>query len=71
MRARVARGTTSDFHFDECHTGRGGVYRWEQFDSALKAALKAAGITDHLRAYHDLRHTSLTNGAAAGDTNLS
>ena len=30
----------------------------------LRAALKAAGITDHVRPFHDLRHPSPTNGAA-------
>jgi integrase len=30
--------------------------------------LKAAGITDYIRPFHDLRHASLTNGAAAGET---
>jgi integrase len=33
----------------------------------LKPALRAAGITKAFRAFHDLRHTSLTHDAAAGN----
>jgi integrase len=33
----------------------------------LKPALRAAGITKPFRAFHDLRHTSLTHDAAAGN----
>ena len=51
-----------------CHPHRGSV-----LDPAalarryLKPALKAAGITKRFRPYHDLRHTSLTMDAAAGN----
>jgi integrase len=33
----------------------------------LRTALKTAGIADYVRPFHDLRHSSLTNGAAAGE----
>lgn len=33
----------------------------------LKPALQAAGITKHIRPFHDLRHTALTHDAAAGN----
>ena len=33
----------------------------------LKPALHKAGITQPFRPYHDLRHTSLTHDAAAGN----
>jgi hypothetical protein len=33
--------------------------------------LKAAGITDYVRPFHDARHASLTNGAAAGETPIA
>ena len=33
----------------------------------FKAALAAAGIGDYVRPFHDVRHASLTNGAAAGE----
>lgn len=37
------------------------------FADELRAALKTAEITDYARPFHDLRHSSLTNGAAAGE----
>lgn len=49
------------------HPERGTVYRAETFKSALEAAMKAAGVPGPIRAFHDLRHASLTNGAAAGE----
>lgn len=54
-----------------CHAERGTVYRAEWFASALTAALKAAGVDADLRAFHDLRHASLTNGAAAGESPIA
>lgn len=49
-----------------CHPERGTVYRAETFEAALKAALTAVGIEGRVRAFHDLRHTAITNDAAAG-----
>jgi integrase len=49
-----------------CNPERGTVYRAETFKDALGAALTAAGIVGRMRAFHDLRHTSITNDAAAG-----
>jgi integrase len=49
-----------------CHPEIGSVYRADRFKKALVAALAAAGITDRVRAFHDMRHTSITNDAAAG-----
>jgi integrase len=57
----------SDDELVFCHPERGTVYRAETFKEALGAALAAAGIDDRVRAFHDLRHASLTNGAAAGE----
>jgi hypothetical protein len=54
-----------------CHPTRGTVYRAETFDPALKAALAKAGVDGHDRAFHDLRHASLTNGAAAGESPIA
>jgi hypothetical protein len=51
-----------------CHPERGTVYRAETFSEALTAALAAAGVEADLRAFHDLRHASLTNGAATGES---
>lgn len=49
-----------------CHPERGTVYRAETFEEALRAALADAGIEGRVRAFHDLRHTAITNDAAAG-----
>ena len=54
-----------------CHTERGTIYRAVAFEPLLREALTAAGITDHVRAFHDLRHASLTNGAAAGESPIA
>jgi len=42
------------------------VYRAEAFEEVLRAALAVAGIEGRVRAFHDLRHTAITNDAAAG-----
>lgn len=49
-----------------CHPERGTVYQEKLFAEQFRVALKCAGITDYVRPFHDLRHTSLTNEAAAG-----
>jgi integrase len=54
-----------------CHPERGTIYRPYVFAAALKAALKAAGVEAELRPFHDLRHASLTNGAAAGESPIA
>ena len=42
------------------------MYRAKTFEEALGAALAAAGVEGRVRAFHDLRHTSITNDAATG-----
>jgi len=42
------------------------VYRAEAFEEVLRAAQAVAGIEGRVRAFHDLRHTAITNDAAAG-----
>ena len=42
------------------------MYRAEAFEEVLRAALAVAGIEGRVRAFHDLRHTAITNDAAAG-----
>jgi integrase len=49
-----------------CHARRGSVYSAEMWRPLFDAALKAAGIHDRVRPFHDLRHTAITNRAAAG-----
>jgi site-specific recombinase XerD len=62
--ARTTAGPDAERVF--CHPERGTVYRAEVFEEALRAALRAAGIEDRVRAFHDLRHTAITNDVAAG-----
>jgi integrase len=54
-----------------CHPKRGTIYRPEPFAEALRDALAAAGVEADLRPFHDLRHASLTNGAAAGESPIA
>jgi integrase len=37
-----------------------------RFASTFRKALERAEIGDRVRPFHDLRHTSITNAAAAG-----
>jgi integrase len=39
--------------------------------TALTAALAAAGVDKQPRAFHDLRHTAITNDAAAGSSPIA
>ena len=54
-----------------CHPTRGTMYEANVFREKFRAALKAAGVEKDLRPFHDLRHASLTNGAAAGESPLA
>jgi integrase len=49
-----------------CHSKRGTVYSKEIWTPLFAAALKAAGIKDRVRPFHDLRHTAITLDAASG-----
>jgi integrase len=49
-----------------CHPERGTTYRACTFEEALRTALAVAGVEGRIRAFHDLRHTAITNDAAAG-----
>lgn len=48
-----------------CHETTGGMYRADVFAEALTAALAAARVEKRPRPFHDLRHTAITNDAAA------
>jgi integrase len=52
------------------HPDRGSKVEQEWYADHFRAALKATGIIDHVRPFHDARHASLTNGAAAGERPL-
>ena len=53
-----------------CHPRSGCKLEHEWYAGEFRKALAAAGITDYVRPFHDARHASLTNGAAAGERPL-
>jgi integrase len=53
-----------------CHPKSGAKLDEEWYASEFRKALASAGITDYVRPFHDARHASLTNGAAAGERPL-
>ena len=60
-----------DREFVFCHPRRGSRIDPTWFANQFRAALKAAGITDRVRPFHDLRHTAITHDAAAGASELA
>jgi integrase len=54
-----------------CHPKRGTSLDPTWYAGEFRAALKAVGITDYVRPFHDARHASLTNGAAAGEAPIA
>ena len=54
----------SDFVFAHPHRGTRLEHQW--YADEFRAALKAAGITEYVRPFHDARHAALTNMAATG-----
>ena len=53
------------------HPRTGGPFPPDKFREALNAALARSGITDYVRPFHDLRHTAITNDAAAGSSAIA
>lgn len=49
----------------------GNPYSATRFAREFKAALKAAGVDGNVRAFHDLRHTAITNDAASGSNPIA
>lgn len=54
-----------------CHPTRGSKVDHEWYAGEFREALTAAGIDDYVRPFHDARHGSLTNGAAAGEAPIA
>jgi integrase len=54
-----------------CHSKRGTVFSKEIWTPLFAAALKAAGIKDRVRPFHDLRHTAITLDAASGASEIA
>lgn len=53
------------------HPETGGALRADAFRDAFHEALRAAGIDGYVRPFHDLRHTAITNDAAAGSSPIA
>ena len=49
-----------------CHPERGSKLDAKWYHERFQDALAAAGVEGHVRTFHDLRHTALTNLAATG-----
>jgi integrase len=68
------RRRSSAFRGDDelvfCHPTRGSRIDPDWYAGEHRKALKAAGITEYVRPFHDLRHASLTNGVVAGEQPL-
>jgi integrase len=63
------RGRTAFAGDDErvfCSPTRGTAFDVQRYSETFRKALTEAGITDYVRPFHDLRHSSITNAAAAG-----
>jgi integrase len=54
-----------------CHPQRGTTYRAEIYRTAFHAALRAAGVEEYVRPFHDARHTAITNDAASGSSPIA
>jgi integrase len=63
------RGRTAFAGNDErvfCTPTKGTPFDMARYAASFRLALTKAGITDYVRPFHDGRHTSITNAAAAG-----
>jgi integrase len=60
-----------DGEFLFCHPERGTRYSEKRFAEQFRAALKDAKVEGYVRPFHDLRHTALTNEAAAGSSPIA
>jgi len=65
----------SRFQADEervfCHPLKGSALDRRRYAVTFRAALEKAGITDHVRPFHDGRHAAITNDAASGNSGLA
>jgi integrase len=49
-----------------CHPTKGSPLDHKHYARTLRAAMAKAGVEKAMRPFHDGRHTSITNAAAAG-----
>lgn len=66
----AAQFTSSPYRSDDdyvfCHPKRGSKLEAHWYHDRFQEALTAAGVEGHVRTFHDMRHTALTNLAATG-----
>jgi integrase len=67
--------TSSPYRSDDdlvfCHPDRGTPLDRMWYAAEFAAALEEAGVEGHIRAFHDMRHTALTNLAATGASEIA
>lgn len=63
-RARTSYAGDDEYVF--CHTEKGTPLDHKRYATTLRAALKEAGVDRAMRPFHDGRHSSISNAAAAG-----
>ncbi len=63
-RARTAYAGDDERVF--CSPTKGTPFDVARYAATFRLALRRAKITDYVRPFHDLRHSSITNAAAAG-----
>ena len=56
-----------------CHPEKGSRYSAKTFAEELRAAMQAADVSgaESIRAFHDLRHSAITNDAASGSSAIA
>lgn len=69
QRARSAYEGDDELVF--CSPHRGSPLNPKRFAETLRDVLALAGITDYVRPFHDGRHSSITNAARHGRTDLA
>jgi integrase len=62
----AATSYRADDDFVFCHPDRGSKLDGDWYRGEFQDALAAAGVEGHVRTFHDMRHTALTNLAATG-----
>lgn len=62
----AASSYRSDDDFVFCHPKKGSKLETTWYHEQFQDALEAAGVEGHVRSFHDMRHTAITNLAATG-----
>jgi integrase len=71
LRWALPKRSSSAYCSETTAPKKGSTFDAKGFSEALRAALTAAGIEGRIRAFHDLRHTAITNDAASGSNPIA